>query len=120
VARRSEPATRIELLQGTLDLVILQTLLWGPRHGYGIAQLIRSQSRAVLQVDTGSLYPALHRLEKKGWIRAEWQVSENRQRVREYRLTAKGRKQLATERSKWERFSEAIAALMQPPLETES
>ena len=119
MARRNEAVTRIELLQGTLDLVILQTLLWGPRHGYGISQMIRGQSRDVLQVDTGSLYPALHRLEKKGWVKAEWQVSENRQRVREYRLTAQGRKQLAAERSKWERFSEAIAAIMNPPLESE-
>jgi PadR family transcriptional regulator PadR len=119
MAKRAEPVTRIEMLQGTLDLVILQTLRWGPRHGYGIAQMIRSQSRDVLQVDTGSLYPALHRLEKKGWIRAAWQVSDNRQRVREYRLTAAGRKQLAAERSKWERFSDAIAALMNPPLEGE-
>lgn len=120
MAQRSEPVTRIELLQGTLDFVILQTLLWGPRHGYGITQMIRAQSRDVLQVDTGSLYPALHRLEKKGWVKAEWQLSENRQRVREYRLTAQGRKQLAAERTKWERFSNAIAALMSPPLESET
>jgi transcriptional regulator len=113
------PATRIEMLQGTLDLVILQTLRWGPRHGYGITQMIRAQSRDVLQVDTGSLYPALHRLEKKGWVSAEWQVSENRQRVREYRLTARGRKQLAAERSKWERFCEAMGGIMMPPLEAE-
>jgi len=115
---RRQPATRIELLQGTLDLLILQTLRWGPRHGYGISQLIRSQSGDVLQVDTGSLYPALHRLEKNGWVRAEWQLSENRQRVREYRLTADGRRQLAAERSKWERFSAAMAGIMNPPLET--
>jgi transcriptional regulator len=113
------PVTRVELLQGTLDLVILQTLRWGPRHGYGITQLIRAQSHDVLRVDTGSLYPALHRLEKKGWVSAEWQLSENRQRVREYRLTARGRKQLAAERSKWERFVEAMAGVMTPPLEAE-
>ena len=115
----SRPATRIELLQGTLDLVILQTLRWGARHGYGITQMIRAQSREVLQVDTGSLYPALHRLEKKGWVSAEWQLSENRQRVREYRLTAQGRKQLAAERTKWERFVEAMTGVMTPPLEVE-
>jgi transcriptional regulator len=117
MATPSRSVTRIELLQGTLDLVILQTLRWGPRHGYGITQMIRAQSRDVLQVDTGSLYPALHRLERKGWVSGAWQVSENRQRVREYRLTAKGRKQLAAERSKWERFSEAMGGIMSPPLE---
>jgi PadR family transcriptional regulator len=108
--------SRIELLQGTLDFIILQTLRWGPRHGYGIAQMIRANSNDVLQVDTGSLYPALHRLERKKWIAADWDVSENRQRVRIYRLTPAGRKQLAVERSKWEQLSQAIAGVMQPPL----
>ena len=108
--------SRIELLQGTLDFIILQTLRWGPRHGYGIAQMIRANSNDVLQVDTGSLYPALHRLERKKWIAADWDVSENRQRVRVYRLTAAGRKQLAVEHSKWEQLSQAIAGVMQPPL----
>src|SRR5437016_9194088 len=87
--------SRLEILQGTLDLIILQTLRWGPRHGYGIAQMIRAGSRDVLQVDTGSLYPALHRLERQGAVAADWEVSENSQRVRVYRLTAAGRKQLA-------------------------
>ena len=108
--------TRIELLQGTLDLIILQTLRWGPRHGYGLAQMIRANSREALRVDTGSLYPALHRLEKSGAIAAEWETSENRQRVRVYRLTAAGRKQLAAERSRWEQLSEAIAGILAPPL----
>src|ERR1051325_3823011 len=81
--------SRIELLQGTLDLIILQILRWGPRHGYGIAQTIRASSQDVLQVDTGSLYPALHRLERHRWIAAEWTTSENNQRVRVYTLTAK-------------------------------
>jgi len=111
--------SRIELLQGTLDFIVLQTLRWGPRHGYGIAQMIRANSNDVLQVDTGSLYPALHRLERKKWIAADWDVSENRQRVRVYRLTTAGRKQLAVERSKWEQLSQAIAGVMQQPL-TES
>ena len=111
--------TRIELLQGTLDMIILQTLRWGPNHGYGLVQLIRASSRGVLQVDTGSLYPALHRLEKQGAIDAEWELSENRQRVRVYRLTPAGRKQLASERSRWEQINEAIAGIFAPqPEET--
>src|SRR6476620_3969134 len=96
--------SRLELLQGTLDFIILQTLRWGPRHGYGIAQMIRSTSNHSLQVETGSLYPALHRLAKKKWIAADWDISENCQRVRVYTLTAAGRQQLAIERSKWEQL----------------
>ncbi len=103
---------RIELLQGTLDLLILQTLRWGPQHGYGISRAIQSQSGDILQVDTGSLYPALHRLERKKWIAADWKMSENKQRVRVYRLTPKGRKQLANERSRWEQLSGAIAGIL--------
>jgi PadR family transcriptional regulator, regulatory protein PadR len=109
-------APAMDLLQGTLDFIVLQTLRWGPRHGYGIAQMIRASSNDVLRVDTGSLYPALHRLERKKWISAEWDVSENRQRVRIYKLTAAGRKQLAAGRSRWEQISQAIAGVMQPPL----
>jgi transcriptional regulator len=105
---------RIELLQGTLDLLILQTLRWGPQHGYGISVAIRADSGDVLQVDTGSLYPALHRLERQKWIAAEWKVSENKQRVRVYRLTAQGKKQLESERSRWEQVSEAIAGVLNP------
>jgi PadR family transcriptional regulator, regulatory protein PadR len=105
---------RIELLQGTLDLLILQTLLWGPQHGYGISQVIRSNSGDVLQVDTGSLYPALHRLHRQGWISSEWRVSENNQRVKVYRLTAMGRKQLASERSRWHQLMEAMAGILNP------
>lgn len=103
---------RIELLQGTLDMLILQTLVWVPQHGYGIGQAIRSGSGEVLQVETGSLYPALHRLEKRGWIRSEWKQSENNQRAKYYSLTAAGRKQFAAERTRWNRMTAAIAALM--------
>jgi PadR family transcriptional regulator PadR len=103
---------RIELLQGTLDLLILQTLQWGPQHGYGIAQAIRANSSDVLQVDTGSLYPALHRLERRTWIAAAWKVSDNKQRTRVYRLTAAGRRQLQSERSKWAQLVEAMGGIL--------
>ena len=113
--------TRLELLQGTLDFIVLQTLRWGPRHGYGIMQMIRASSSGALNVETGSLYPALHRLARKRWISAQWSTSENGQRVRVYTLTAAGRKQLAAEQSKWERLSEAIAGLMRArPEESEA
>jgi len=112
--------SRVELLQGTLDMIILQTLRWGPRHGYGITQMIRATSREALRVETGSLYPALHRLEKQGWISADWDVSENGQRVRVYRLTAAGRRQLQSERSRWQQLSSAIARIMTEPRGSES
>jgi len=103
---------RIELLQGTLDMLILQTLRWGSQHGYGIAAAIRAGSQEVLQVETGSLYPALHRLEKQGWVKSEWKQTENNQRAKFYNLTAAGRKHLATEQSRWHQMTGAIAGLM--------
>ena len=106
--------TRIELLQGTLDMLILQTLRWGAQHGYGIVQSIRSGSGEVLQVETGSLYPALHRLERQRWIKSEWQNSEHNQRAKYYQLTAAGKKQLANEQSRWNQLSAAISSLMNP------
>ncbi len=111
---------RIELLQGTLDLLILQTLQWGPHHGYAISQSLRLHSSDLLQVDTGSLYPALHRLERQRWIRAEWKLSDNNQRARVYQLTAAGRKQLAAERSRWTQLSTAIAGILNRPRESEA
>jgi transcriptional regulator len=112
-----EPLARIELLQGTLDLIILQTLRLGPRHGYGISQMIRADSRDLLQVETGSLYPALHRLERRRWIAASWTISDKNQRVREYRLTAAGKKQLTAERDRWEQLSTAMARILRTPEE---
>jgi PadR family transcriptional regulator len=110
---KKEPyQSRIELLQGTLDLLILQTLRFGPSHGYGITHAMRESSGAVLQVDTGSMYPALHRLERQGWIESEWKVSDHKQRVKVYRLTRAGRKQLRSARSRWEQLSEAIAGVL--------
>jgi PadR family transcriptional regulator, regulatory protein PadR len=111
---KSRHENRIELLQGTLDLLILQTLQWGAQHGYGISRAIRINSGEALQVDAGSLYPALHRLERKKWIKSEWMVSENNQKVKTYSLTAAGKKQLAAERSNWERLSSAMAGILNP------
>jgi len=107
-----EPLSRVGLLQGTLELLILRTLINGPTHGHAIGKHIQRSSEDLLQVETGSLYPALHRLEAKGWIAAAWELSEKGKRARFYRLTPLGRKQLAAERSKWEAFSRAIALVL--------
>jgi PadR family transcriptional regulator PadR len=109
-----EQADRIELLQGTLDLLILRTLLLGPAHGHAIAKAIEFKSDDVLQVEQGSLYPALHRLIKRGWISFEDGTSENNRRAKFYRLTPKGRKQLAAETKKWGKLAAAIARILQP------
>jgi PadR family transcriptional regulator, regulatory protein PadR len=105
---------RIALLQGTLDLLILRTLLFGPQHGQGIARTIQLQSQDELLVDHGSLYPALQRLETKGWIGAEWGVSSNNRKARFYRLTKAGRRQLAHEASQWRRMAAAIGRVLGP------
>lgn len=105
---------RIDLLQGTLDLIVLQTLRRGPQHGYGISQAINAHSQDAFKVETGSLYPALHRLEKKGWIASEWRTSEHKQRAKYYALTDAGRQQLADEQSRWERLVAAMSSLMAP------
>lgn len=110
--KREDYKNRIELLQGTLDLIILQTLQWGPQHGYGISQAIKSSSKDLLLVDTGSLYPALHRLEKQRWIKSEWDVSDNKQRAKYYRLTPAGKKHLLKEQSRWEQFVDAMTSIM--------
>src|SRR5437868_3004793 len=105
---------RMELLQGTLDLLILRTLLPGPAHGHAIAKHIQRTSEDLLQVETGSLYPAVHRLEAKGWIAASWELSDKGKRARYYRLSALGRKQLAAEQSKWPAFSRAMGLILDP------
>jgi PadR family transcriptional regulator, regulatory protein PadR len=105
---------RIELLQGTLDLLILRTLLFGPAHGHAITKAIEQSSDDVLQVEQGSLYPALHRLLKRGWIAFDHGTSENNRRAKYYRLTAKGRKQLDVETSKWDKLASAIARVLRP------
>ncbi|HKO05986.1 MAG TPA: PadR family transcriptional regulator [Candidatus Acidoferrales bacterium] len=109
-----EQKERIELLQGTLDLLILRTLVRGPAHGHAIAKAIEFNSDEVLQVEQGSLYPALHRLIKRGWIGVEEGTSENNRRAKFYRLTAKGRRQLAVETSKWDKLAGAIAQILRP------
>jgi transcriptional regulator len=115
-----EESERIELLQGTLDLLILRTLAPGPAHGHAIAKAIERQSEDVLQVEQGSLYPALHRLIRRGWITAEEGVSENNRRAKFYRLTAKGRKQLHLETTRWEKLARAIARILKPAEESSS
>jgi PadR family transcriptional regulator PadR len=112
MAKRQRYQNRIELVQGTLDMLILRTLQWGPQHGHGIGLAIRASSEDALQVDHGSLYPALHRLERQGWIDADWKVSDKNQRAKYYRLTAAGRKQLAAERSRWNEIVDVIARVM--------
>jgi len=106
--------TRLDLLQGTLDMLILQTLQWGPQHGYAISQTIRSQSSEALKVETGSLYPALHRLERQRWVKADWRISETNQRAKYYRLTPTGKKQLLKERDRWDQLVAAIAGVLNP------
>ncbi len=103
----------IDLLQGTLDLLILKTLALGPTHGWDISQRIQQMSRDVLRINQGSLYPALHRLEQQGWIASEWGSSDNNRRAKFYKLTAKGRRQLAEERELWERLSAAVNLVLQ-------
>jgi PadR family transcriptional regulator len=112
VMPRGRADNRLDLLQGTLDMLILRAIRSGPQHGYGISQAIREGSHAVLQVETGSLYPALHRLEAQGLIAAEWQTSDKGKRAKYYRLTRDGRRQLATQQSKWQQLSLAMSRVL--------
>jgi PadR family transcriptional regulator PadR len=104
----------LELLQGTLDLLVLKTLTWGPMHGYSVARQIRERSDNVFLVEEGALYPALHRLERAGWIESEWGVSENNRKAKFYQLTTRGRAQLRTELATWQRYTKAVAGVLQP------
>jgi len=106
--------SRLDFLQGTLDVLILRTLLAGPTHGHAVAKHIQRTSEDLLQVETGSLYPALHRLEAKGWIAAAWELSDKGKRAKYYRLTRLGRKQLVIEQSKWQAFSRAMGLVLSP------
>lgn len=114
MAREKTIESPLVLLQGTLDMLILRTLLFGPKHGHSIAKSIEHTSKDLLRVDHGSLYPALQRLERRGWIDAEWGTSENNRRARYYQLTAAGREQLTAEKSRWERLVEAVSGVLNP------
>src|ERR1700722_18437842 len=116
MSRPARTETRIDLLQGTLDMLILRTLQWGPQHGYAIGQTIRAQSSEVLHVEAGSLYPALQRLAKRGWVTAKWDQTEANQRAKFYRLTPDGKKQLLREESRWAELVKAIGRVMNPAL----
>ncbi len=110
--RKSKPPSSQDMLQGTLDMLILQTLIMGPAHGHTIAHVIEHASEDVLQVEQGSLYPALHRLADRGWVSSYWGASENNRRAKYYKLTAKGRKQLLAETSRWQQLVRAIGRVM--------
>src|ERR1700722_14019382 len=112
MARKETYKNRIELMQGTLDMLILKTLQWGEQHGYGISQAIRASSGEVLQVETGSLYPALHRLERQKWVSAEWKKSESNQRANFYKITALGKKQLAADYERWGKLGAPIEGIL--------
>jgi len=115
---RKQTQQKVGLLQGTLDMLILRTLLYGPAHGHQIGKQIQRTTNEFLQMQHGSLYPALHRLEKRGWVVAKWEIAPDRNReFKYYRLTGKGRKQLVVEESQWKRMSEAVARVMWPALE---
>ena len=105
-------ASPVDLLQGTLDVLVLKALSWGPMHGYGVARWLQQTTNEVLSIEEGSLYPALHRMERRGWIASDWGLSENNRRAKYYKLTAEGRRQLRAESSTWSVFSEAVSKVL--------
>jgi PadR family transcriptional regulator PadR len=115
-AKKNKENKKTELLQGTLDMLILKTLTAGKMHGYAIAQQIQQVSQKAITVEEGSLYPALHRMERRGWLRHDWGLSESNRRAKYYQLTPTGRKQLSAEQKRWSRFVDTIAIIMNPPL----
>jgi PadR family transcriptional regulator PadR len=114
MAKQVKDTGRVGLVQGTLDLLILQTLQWGPQHGHGIGLAIRTSSEDLLQVEHGSLYPALHRLESRGWLSSEWKMSEANRRAKYYKITPQGKKQLLEEQSRWKQLVRTVARTMKP------
>ncbi len=114
MAKRESYRPQIEVLQGTLDMLILRALQWGPQHGHGVGQTLRSISADALQIEHGSLYPALHRLEAQGWLTSEWRASDTNRRAKYYRLTARGKRQLAREKTRWDYLVKTIARIMRP------
>jgi len=112
------PIATVDLLQGTLDVLVLKTLSWGPMHGYGVARWIQRVTGDVLRIEEGSLYPALHRMERRGWVAAEWGLSENNRRAKYYRLTAAGRRQLAAESTSWSTFAGAVYKVLATTTQT--
>ena len=117
MAESAKYQNRIELLQGTLDMLVLQALIREPMHGYAIAQVIRERSGEVITVETGSLYPALHRLERQKWVKSEWRLTASKQRAKYYQLTALGKKQLTADHLRWTQFVRAITAVMEPEVQ---
>ena len=107
-------AASLDLLQGTLDLLVLRTLTWGPMHGYSVARMIKERSKSVFLIEEGALYPALHRLERQGYVEREWGLSENNRKAKFYQLTAAGRAQLRSELAEWQRYTKAVAGVLQP------
>ena len=107
-------AASLDLLQGTLDLLVLRTLSWGPMHGYAVARAIKDRSDSVFLIEEGALYPALHRLERRGWVESEWGLSENNRKAKFYQLTSQGRTQLRSELAEWQRYTKAVAGVLQP------
>jgi transcriptional regulator len=114
MTQKKSKRKKAELLPGTLDMLIMQTLQWGPEHGHGVGLAIRARSGELLDIEAGSLYPSLHRLERQGWINSEWKMSENNQRAKYYRLTSAGRKQLLAEESKWDLLVRAVSRVRRP------